>query len=77
MLSELDMNPQKFSMDMITISNRDGINIIDTITYFCEKHDMDIDSVLPLLDKNIIERIKTCGIEERYVTGIRKSNTLF
>lgn len=62
-------NSEDLSIELIKSSIHSGLNIIDTIVSYCEDHDIPIEELIPLLDQNIIERIKVCGIEEKYVVG--------
>ena len=72
------LNPQKFSMNIIEKSLHNDINIIDAVVSYCEDHGYEMEDVIPLLDDNIKERIRVCGIEERYVPGAKVSrNKLF
>ena len=76
---EVDVISAKdFSMSIIEQSIHNKMNIIDTIVSYCEDKELEMEDVIPLLDQNIIERIKVCGVEERYIMGCRtKQNKLF
>lgn len=68
-----NLTPAQFSMELILESQRNNLNIIDTVVAYCEHNELDMDDVIPLLDTSIQERIKVCGIEERYVLGTKTS----
>lgn len=62
---------EQFAMELASISRINNINIIDAITEYCERHTLDIDDIIQLLDKNLKEQIRVTAIKERYVTGMK------
>lgn len=74
----MTQTPADFSMGLIQDSLRNQMNIIDTVVAYCEDNEIEMEDVIPLLDQSIQDRIRVCGIEERYVTSIKVSkNKLF
>lgn len=65
--------PEQFSMGLIKESLKTQVNIIDTVVAYCEENEMDMEDVIPLLDQSIVERIRVCGVEERYILGEKVS----
>jgi hypothetical protein len=65
------ISPKEFSMSIIESSINSGMNIIDTLVSYCEEKEVDMEDVIPLLDQNIKERIEVCGVQERYITGVK------
>lgn len=63
------ISPAQFSMSLIQDSLHSNVNIIDTIVGYVEDNELDMEDVIPLLDQSIQERIRVCGVEERYVLG--------
>lgn len=61
------VNSEDFSMNLIENSINSDLDIIETIVSFCEENELSMEDVIPLLDKNIIDRIKVCGVENRYI----------
>lgn len=61
---------EDFSQSLIQFSIHSGLNIIDAIVSYCEDNDILMEEIIPLLDKNIIDRIKVCGVEEKYILGV-------
>jgi len=61
------VNSEDFSMNLIENSINSNLDIIETIVSFCEENELSMEDVIPLLDKNIIDRIKVCGVENRYI----------
>jgi hypothetical protein len=64
---EQNSHSQTFSINILKLSIEDNINVIDAIVFYCEKNNIDMETVLPLIDQTLKERIKLCAIEERYV----------
>lgn len=66
------ISSNEFSMSIIEQSVINKMNIIDTLVSYCEDKELDMYEIIPLLDQSLIERIKICGIENRYVVCQKK-----
>ncbi len=60
--------PRKFTEEIEKIhSDNAGMTYIDSIVYFCEKNDIDVEAVPKLISKPLKERIKCEAIELNFL----------
>jgi hypothetical protein len=57
----------KFSSEIETIVSQEKVNYIDAIVMFCEKNDLEIDSVTKLVSKSLKEKLKHDAIELNFI----------
>lgn len=70
-------NKEKFAAEIRLIARRNGLNLIESITSYCEDNDIMMDDAIPLLDRNMKEELRACAIQNRMVRGIKPVSTLF
>lgn len=68
---------EQFAANIRSIARKNKLNVIDAITSYCEDNEIQMEDVLPLLDRNLKEEIRVTAIEDRYVRGFKKPVTLF
>lgn len=68
---------EQFASTIRAIARKNKLNIIDAITSYCEDREIQMEDVLPLLDRNLKEEIRSAAIEHRYVLGFKKVATLW
>lgn len=52
------MTPVRFSQDVEKIAMENSMNYIDAILHYCEKNDIEIESVPKLISKPLKEKLK-------------------
>lgn len=67
---------EQFALKIAEISNNNQLDIIESIISFCEDNLLDVDDVIPLLDKSMRDKIKVVAIDKRYVLGVKKVGVL-
>ncbi len=77
-MNEVEVNnKEQFAATVRKIARRNNLNLIDAITSYCEDNDVQMEDVIPLLDRNLKEEIRVTAVEHRYVTGIKAPAKLF
>lgn len=65
---------RKFSEEIENIVHTNkGMKYIDAICYFCEKNNVDVESVPKLISKPLKEKIKCEAIELNFLKNVNKS----
>lgn len=49
------------------IQKETGFNLFESLSSFCEEHDLDVSEVVKQLDSNVIQQLKEVIAENRYV----------
>ena len=57
-LEEKFITPTKFSYEIERIVIKESLNYIDAILYFCDKNNIEIESIPKLMTKPLKERLK-------------------
>ena len=52
------LTPQKFAMEIEKIVAEDELNYIDAILHYCEKNNLEVESITKLISKPLKERLK-------------------
>ena len=52
------LTPQKFAMEIEKIVANDELNYIDAILHYCEKNNLEVESITKLISKPLKERLK-------------------
>jgi hypothetical protein len=52
------LTPSKFALEIEHIVATEGLNYIDSICYFCELNNLEVESVTKLISKPLKERLK-------------------
>lgn len=68
---------EKFASEIRQLARENDLNLIEAITSYCEDHDVMMEDIIPLLDKNIREELRCDAIDHRYVVGFKKQKKLF
>lgn len=77
-MNEIEVSSkEQFAATVRKIARTNKLNLIDAITSYCEDREIQMEDVLPLLDRNLKEEIRVAAIENRYVRGFKKPATLF
>ena len=77
-VNEIEVNSkEQFAATMRQIARKNDLNLIDAITSYCEDNEIQMEDVLPLLDRNLKEEIRVAAIEGRYIRGVKQPSTLF
>ena len=77
-MNEVEVNSkEQFAASLRKVARKNNLNIIDALTSYCEDRDIQMEDVLPLIDRNLKEEIRVTAIENRYVRGFKKPVTLF
>jgi hypothetical protein len=67
------LTPSKFSLEIERIVVEEECNHIDAILTFCEKNDIEIESVTKLISKPLKERLKYDAINLNFMKSVSKS----
>lgn len=62
---------EKFSNEIHRMCLNENLNIIDALTEFCSRNNVDMEEVLPLMDKGMKEDVRVMAIKNRYVRGMK------
>ena len=52
------LTPQKFAIEIEKIVANDELNYIDAILDYCEKNNLEVESITKLISKPLMERLK-------------------
>jgi hypothetical protein len=70
--------PSRFSQEIEKIVQNDGeMNYIDAIVYFCEKNNIDVESVPKLISKPLKEKIKYEAMELNFLKRSSRAKLIF
>lgn len=70
--------PSKFSQEIESIvHNNIDMNYIDAIVFFCEKNNIDIESVPKLISKPLKEKIKCEAMELNFLKKTSRAKLVF
>jgi hypothetical protein len=72
-ISDKFLTPSKFSLEIERIVVEEECNHIDAILMFCEKNDIEIESVSKLVSKPLKERLKYDAISLNFMKSVSKS----
>lgn len=59
------MDAESLLLKLVGIKKHRNVNMFDAVQLFCEESEIEIESIIPLLDKNTIEELKADAIENR------------
>lgn len=62
---------EKFSIEIHRMCINENLNIVDAITEFCNRNNVDMEEILPLMDKGMKEDVRVTAIKNRYVRGMK------
>jgi hypothetical protein len=62
---------EKFSIEIHHMCIKENLNIVDAITEFCNRNNVDMEEILPLMDKGMKEDVRVTAIKNRYVRGMK------
>lgn len=69
------MNSKKFGLLIESIVKEKKISYMDAVIHFCEKNDVDITTVGPMINKSLKEKIQI-EAQKLNMLNLPKSNTL-
>lgn len=61
------LTPSKFSLEIENIVATEGLNYIDSICYYCEINNIEVESVTKLISKPLKERLKYDAINLNFI----------
>jgi hypothetical protein len=67
------LTPSKFSLEIEKIVTDENCNYIDAIIMFCEKNNIEIESVTKLISKPLKERLRYDAINLNFMKSISKA----
>lgn len=62
---------EKFANEIHAMCREEGIDAFEAVTEFCARNEVDMEDVIPLLDRGLREDIKVAAIRGRYVRGFK------
>jgi hypothetical protein len=62
---------EKFSNQIHRLCRDENLDVVEAITEFCSRNEIEIDDIIPLLDNGLKEDIKVAAIRGRYVRGFK------
>lgn len=74
MLSDIINNGERFTQEINLTSRETGLSILESISLFCEKYEMDEVDIVPLLGSTTKEKIRIEAVERRLVKEISQSS---
>lgn len=72
-IQEKFLTPSKFAIEIERIVVEEGFNYIDSIVYFCEINNIEIESVTKLISKPLKERLKYDAIQLNFMKKTSKA----
>lgn len=69
------MDAESLLLKLVGIKKYRNVNMFDAVQLYCEESEVEIDSIIPLLDKNTIEELKADALENRLHFN-KKSNRI-
>lgn len=72
-IQEKFLTPSKFALEIEKIVVEEGFNYIDSIVYFCEINNIEIESVTKLISKPLKERLKYDAIQLNFMKKTSKA----
>lgn len=77
-MNEIEVSSkEQFAAHIRSVARKNGLDLIEAIASYCEDKRVDMEDVIPLLDKNLREEIRVDAIDGRYVRGFSKPAKLF
>lgn len=75
---QIEINSKElFASKIRTIARENNLDLVEAITSYCEDHALQMEDVLPLIDRSLKEEIRVAAINGNYVLGEKKHNVLF
>lgn len=76
------LDKERMLIELVNISEQYDIGMIDSVIKFAEDRKIDIEDVIPLLDKSVIDKIKREAVKESMVSkkdfcGEKMTTSLF
>lgn len=62
------LDKERMLIELVDISSTYDIGMIESVIKFAEDRNMDIEDIIPLLDKNVIDKIKVEAVKESMVS---------
>lgn len=62
------LDKERMVIELVNIGEEYGIGMIDSVVKFAELRNIDIEDVIPLLDKNVISKIKREAMQESMIS---------
>lgn len=62
------LDSEKMVIELVDISEKYDIGMIDSLVKFVEERNLDIEDIIPLLDKNTVDKIKKEALSENLVS---------
>ena len=62
------LDSEKMVVELVDISEKYEIGMIDSLVKFVEERNLDIEDVIPLLDKNTVDKIKQEALRENLIS---------
>ena len=59
------MDAETLLLKLVGIKKYRNVNMFDAVQIFCEESEIEIESIIPLFDKNTIDELKADAIENR------------
>jgi hypothetical protein len=70
--------PSRFAQEIESlVHTHEGMNYIDAIIYFCEKNNIDVESVPKLISKPLKEKIKYEAMELNFLKKTSRAKLIF
>lgn len=71
------MTPVRFSQDVEKIAMENSMNYIDAILHYCEKNDIEIESVPKLISKPLKEKLKFDAQKLNFIKKTSRAKLMF
>jgi hypothetical protein len=65
--------PSRFAQEIESIVQTDKVTYIDSIIYFCEKNNIDLESISKLISKPLKDKIKNEAMELNFLKKTSKA----
>lgn len=62
------LDSEKMVIELVDISEKYDIGMIDSLVRFVEERNLDIEDIIPLLDKNTVDKIKKEALSDNLVS---------
>lgn len=77
MLSDVINNGERFTQEINNMARSHNLSVMDSITLFCEQHNMDIHDIVPLLGSTMKELIRIEATDRRMLKQQPETTSLF
>lgn len=69
-------NRERVSQILYAMTENEGYDILEAVMEFCIRNSLEVEDVIPLLERPVVEDIRAIAIEQRKVVNVSRTNNL-